>query len=129
MLGKTISGVWAVCGSSPRATGPTPAPKRHPEPHLNYHSLLFHLYWSVYSIILVTDNALIHKTKGISEFLESKEARLLTIYLYSPWLNPIEGYIYSIKKRIKMKLESGKILIETMIRLLMLLMEILPDSW
>ena len=68
------------------------------------------------NLLLVSDNAAIHKTKRVLELLESKEVRLLTFYQYSPLLNPIEGFISSIKKKIRTKLESGKILTETIIK-------------
>ena len=86
MLGKTISEVWAVCGSSPRATGPTQTPKRHPEPHLNYHSLLFHLYRSVYSIILKYNYILI--------FIEKLWTKMWKVYLFFNRIMLINKPIY-----------------------------------
>ena len=68
------------------------------------------------SPLLIADNASIHKTKRVSQLLNSNKVGLLTIYLYSPWLNPAEGFISSIKKKIRIKLETGRLLTEVMIK-------------
>ena len=47
---------------------------------------------------LAWDNVTIHKTKIVRELLDEHKMGLLTIKPYSPWLNPAEGYISSIKK-------------------------------
>ena len=51
--------------------------------------------------ILIADNASIHKSGKVQKFLENNKASLLTICPYSPWLNPVEPYISSIKVKIK----------------------------
>ena len=54
---------------------------------------------------IVTDNPSIHKTKEKNKILEEKRIRLLTISQYSPWLNPIEAYINTLKSKFKQKLK------------------------
>ena len=66
--------------------------------------------------LFVTDNATIHKTNKASKILNSNEIGLLTIKPYSPWLNPVEGYISSIKKKIRKKLDKNRILTELLIK-------------
>ena len=62
------------------------------------------------------DNATIHKTKIIRELLVEHKMGLLTMKPYSPWLNPAEGYIASIKKKIRTQLERSKLLTKTFIK-------------
>ena len=66
--------------------------------------------------MLVCDNASIHKTKEVCQLLNISKIGLLTIKPYSPWLNPVEGYISAIKKRIRLNLEKNKILTEALIK-------------
>ena len=47
--------------------------------------------------VIIWDNAIIHRSEIWKTFLESQNIGLLTIHPYSPWLNPIEHYIGSIK--------------------------------
>ena len=65
---------------------------------------------------LIADNASIHKTKRVSQLPNSNKVGLLRTYLFSAWLNPVEGFISSIKK-IRIKLETGKLQTEVMIRI------------
>ncbi|MCM3738636.1 transposase, partial [Bacillus cytotoxicus] len=43
-------------------------------------------------VVMVTDNARIHKSKLVQDFLHEQKERLMFVYLppYSPNLNPIE---------------------------------------
>lgn len=44
-------------------------------------------------LLLVMDNASIHKTSLIKSKLTKHKVGILTIMAYSPWLNPAESYI------------------------------------
>ena len=66
--------------------------------------------------MLVCDNTAIHKTQRVAEFLSLHNVGMITIKPYFTWLNPIEGYISLIKKKIRTKLEMNKLLTKTMIR-------------
>jgi transposase len=52
-------------------------------------------------MVIVADNATIHKTKEVEKLLQEYQTSLLTIAPYSPWLNPAEKYINAIKSNIK----------------------------
>ena len=67
-------------------------------------------------VLLVCDNASIHKTKEVCQLLNISKIGLLTIKPYSPWLNPVEGYISAIKKRIRLNLEKNNKLTEALIK-------------
>ena len=47
--------------------------------------------------VIVCDNASIHKSLEIWEFIKNSGATILTIAPYCPWLNPTEHLIGSIK--------------------------------
>ena len=66
--------------------------------------------------LLAWDIATIHKTKIVRDLLVEHKMGLLTIKPYSPWLNPAEGYIASIKKKIRTQLERSKLLTKTLIK-------------
>jgi transposase len=51
--------------------------------------------------VLVADNATIHLTAAVAEILENNNLNMTTIAPYSPYLNPAEKYINSIKESIK----------------------------
>ena len=57
--------------------------------------------YDIWKFIFIADNATIHKFKEVSKFLEKNILSLLTICPNSPWLNPVESYIISIKAKIK----------------------------
>ena len=53
------------------------------------------------NFIFIADNAAIHKSSEVKKILEKNRLSLLTIFPYSPWQNPVESYISSIKAKIK----------------------------
>ena len=66
--------------------------------------------------VFIADNASIHKTNQIKEYLENKKQLLITIPSYSPWLNPWEHLIRSIKSKIRMKQKNNKIITLSLIK-------------
>ena len=59
-------------------------------------------YW------IICDDATIHKSKLIVEFLISNNIWIITIPPYCPSLNAIERLILSIKQKINKEIDSGK---------------------
>ena len=59
-------------------------------------------------LLIVWDNASIHKTNTIKDFLKRNELHMLTIPTYCPSLNPIETVIQSIKAKLKQKQSIGR---------------------
>ncbi len=53
--------------------------------------------WPLPNLVLVVDNASIHKVAGIRELVEERGARLLYLPAYSPDFNPIELAFSTIK--------------------------------
>ena len=60
--------------------------------------------------IIVHDNASIHKSSEIQEFIKESGITILTIIPYFPCLNPTEHLIGSIKSKIKQQLNQGVII-------------------
>ena len=58
--------------------------------------------------LLVVDNASIHRTREFQEFSSKHRIKLLTIPLYSPFLNAAEYFIQSIKTKIKRNQRFGR---------------------
>ena len=59
-------------------------------------------------LIICWDNASIHKSKTVKTFWRKKKIRVLWITPYSPWLNPVEGYIGWIKLKLASYLRLGR---------------------
>ena len=53
--------------------------------------------WPLPNLVLVIDNAAIHKVEGIREMVKEHGSRLLYLPTYSPDYNPIENTFSSIK--------------------------------
>ena len=66
--------------------------------------------------VFIADNASIHKTNQIREYLEDTKQLLITIPSYSPWLNPWEHLIRSIKSKIRMKQRANKLITLSLIK-------------
>ena len=58
--------------------------------------------------LLVWDNAQVHKSKALKDFILKAKMKLLTITSYSPWLNPTEQLIGWIKARVRNEINSGR---------------------
>ena len=43
---------------------------------------------------MVWDNWSSHKTEKVTEYLNQSKEAMITISVYSPWLNPTESYMY-----------------------------------
>ena len=52
-------------------------------------------------LIIVADNATIHKSKLVKDVIVNSKIGLVTIVPYWPFLNPIESYIEAIKSKIR----------------------------
>ena len=59
-------------------------------------------------VVIVWDNASIHKTQRVRDLLKTSKISMLTITPYSPWLNPVEGFIGSFKKKLWSEVNNGK---------------------
>ena len=60
-------------------------------------------------IVLLMDNAAIHKKSIVFETARRMKANILFNAEYSPWLNPIEQLFNKLKQSLrKMKLQSAK---------------------
>ena len=59
-------------------------------------------------LVIVADNATTHKSNWILKFVADAKIGIVTIWPYSPWLNPIEAYISAIKEKIKCIQKAGK---------------------
>ena len=66
--------------------------------------------------VFIADNASIHKTNQIREYLEDTKQLLITIPSYSPCLNPWEHLIRSIKSKIRMKQRANKLITLSLIK-------------
>ena len=53
--------------------------------------------WPLPNLVLIMDNAVIHRVKGVREMVEVRGSRLVYLLAYSPDLNPIEEAFSSIK--------------------------------
>ena len=61
-----------------------------------------------YKVVIVWDNASIHETQWVRDLLKTSKISMLTITPYSPWLNPVEGFIGSFKKKLWSEVNNGK---------------------
>ena len=52
------------------------------------------------NLLIIADNATIHKSLKTNGLVEILNIGLLTITPYSPWINPVESYISAIKSKI-----------------------------
>ena len=52
------------------------------------------------SYAIVWDNASIHKSKKVMDFLTESKMHMITIPAYSPWLNPVETMIGAFKRKL-----------------------------
>ena len=59
-------------------------------------------------LVIVCDNASIHKSKEVKEFLNKTEVQIMTIWPYSPALNPAEKMILFIRKKIQLLRNKGR---------------------
>ena len=57
---------------------------------------------------IICDNATIHKSKLISDFLIENNIRMVTISPYSPALNAAEKIILAIKQKVNKEVDNGK---------------------
>ena len=53
-------------------------------------------------LAIVCDNASIHKSKEVKEYLNKTEVQIMTIWPYSPALNPAEKMILFIRQKIQL---------------------------
>ena len=60
------------------------------------------------TIVILCDNASIHKTNEVLKFWKDNHILLTWITRYSPWLNPVEGFIGWIKSSIRAKLKQQR---------------------
>ena len=58
--------------------------------------------------VVVWDNATIHKSKLVKEFLEDTQTLMVTIPPYWPALNPAEKLILAIKQKVGKYEDGGK---------------------
>ena len=58
--------------------------------------------------VFVVDNASIHKTKEINEYVRNNEILILTIPPYSPALNGAETIMQALKSKINCQRGNGK---------------------
>ena len=58
-------------------------------------------------LLILLDNASIHKTKMVSKFVYDSNIRLITIPPYEPSLNPVEKFILAIKLKLRQKKQKG----------------------
>jgi len=61
---------------------------------------------------VIMDNASFHKSKKITDLIESKGCRLIYLPAYSPDFNPIEHYWHMIKTKMRKFLKTNKDLYE-----------------
>ena len=59
-------------------------------------------------LIFVCDNSSIHKSKEVKEYLNKNSVNVMTIWPYSPALNPAEKMILYIRQKIKLLRSQGK---------------------
>lgn len=59
-------------------------------------------------MVFVCDNATIHKNIKVQEFISIKGISILTIWPYSPSLNPVEKVILAMRNKITLLRESGR---------------------
>ena len=59
-------------------------------------------------VVNVWDNASIHKTQRVRDLLKTSKINMHTISPYSPWLNPVEGFIGSFKNKLWSEVINGK---------------------
>ena len=58
------------------------------------------------SLIIVADNAAVHKSNLIKDWLKKQNIGIVTIAPYWPFLNPIESYISVIKSKVRANLKN-----------------------
>ena len=59
-------------------------------------------------LVIVLDNASIHKTKEAIKFIIDSKIPMITIPPYEPSLNPVEKLIFSIKSKLRQKKHRGQ---------------------
>ena len=59
-------------------------------------------------LVILLDNASIHKTKMVSKFVNDSKIRLITIPPYEPSLNPVEKFILAVKMKLRQKKQKGQ---------------------
>ena len=59
-------------------------------------------------IVFVMDNASIHKSKIMKDYIKEHRLFVLTTTPYWPWLNPTEKVIWWIKKKVQKYLGEGR---------------------
>ena len=60
--------------------------------------------------IFIADNASLHKTQKVVRYFEDNNLLLQTIPAYSPWMNPVEKLISSIKAKMRKYQQIGKLI-------------------
>ena len=68
--------------------------------------------------VVVWDNWTSHKAKEVTRFLEQSKEAMITISAYSPWLNPAESYISSIKHNLRKQLSFQRLIFTLIFHLL-----------
>ena len=66
--------------------------------------------------IFVADNASLHKTQKVALYFEDNNLLLQTIPAYSPWMNPVEKLILSIKAKMRKLQQLGNLISLPLIR-------------
>ena len=59
-------------------------------------------------LVIILDNASIHKTEMVLKFVNDSKIRLITIPPYEPSLNPVEKFILAVKMKLRQKKQWGK---------------------
>ena len=57
-------------------------------------------------MIIVADNAAVHKSNLIKDWIKKQNIGIVTIAPYWPFLNPIESYISVIKSKVRANLKN-----------------------
>ena len=58
--------------------------------------------------VICCDNSTVHKNRVVEQYCREHSISILFITAYSPWLNPVEGYIGRIKSRLSSNKKDGK---------------------
>ena len=58
--------------------------------------------------VICCDNSTVHKNRIVEEYCKKYSINIIFIIAYSPWLNPVEGYIGRIKSRLSSEKKQGK---------------------
>ena len=66
--------------------------------------------------IFVANNTSLHKTQNVAQYFQNKNLLLQTIPAYSPWMNPAEKLVSSIKSKIRKSQQTGRLVSLSLIK-------------